>query len=169
MYRRIVVGDVERAVVIRRRRFERVLEPGEYRLFGLGLEIETHKTASEEFVSEWADFLATQRKDVAESVESLKVTIQEINETSSERFKATFDEVNQSFGEATPGRTGTGPASGVQMNPGSNKKLHGAKLENVRESTIKMMKAQVSSEGDKGSQLLQNLMRKATNITAAVN
>jgi len=66
MYRRVVVGDVERAVVIRRRRFERILEPGEYRLFGLGLEIETHKTASPEFVSEWADFLATQRKDVAE-------------------------------------------------------------------------------------------------------
>jgi len=44
-------------------------------------------------------FLTTQRKDVATSVESLKATIQEINQASSERFVETFHEVNRTFGE----------------------------------------------------------------------
>ena len=35
-------------------------------------------------------FLTTQRADVARSVESLRQTIREINQTSSERFKETF-------------------------------------------------------------------------------
>jgi chromosome segregation protein len=43
-------------------------------------------------------FLTTQRADVAQSVDSLRRTIREINEASSERFRATFDEVNKSFG-----------------------------------------------------------------------
>jgi chromosome segregation protein len=44
-------------------------------------------------------YLLEQRIDVADSVASLKRTIQEINQTSSERFLATFAEVNQKFGE----------------------------------------------------------------------
>ncbi|MEM9592664.1 MAG: chromosome segregation protein SMC [Acidobacteriota bacterium] len=44
-------------------------------------------------------FLGVQRKDVADSVASLRATIQEINETSAERFKATFEAVNKAFGE----------------------------------------------------------------------
>jgi chromosome segregation protein len=44
-------------------------------------------------------FLTTQRADVADSVARLKATIREINETSSERFLATFTEVNRHFGE----------------------------------------------------------------------
>jgi chromosome segregation protein len=43
-------------------------------------------------------FLTTQRTDVAQSVDSLRRTIREINEASSERFRATFDAVNRSFG-----------------------------------------------------------------------
>jgi chromosome segregation protein len=43
-------------------------------------------------------FLTTQRADVAQSVDSLRRTIREINEASSERFLATFELVNQSFG-----------------------------------------------------------------------
>jgi len=45
------------------------------------------------------EFLTTQRADVATSVDSLKRTIKEINEASSERFNATFQEVNKHFGE----------------------------------------------------------------------
>jgi chromosome segregation protein len=45
------------------------------------------------------EFLTTQRADVAASVESLKKTIKEINEASSERFNTTFQEVNRNFGE----------------------------------------------------------------------
>ncbi|MEM8930087.1 MAG: AAA family ATPase, partial [Acidobacteriota bacterium] len=44
-------------------------------------------------------FLKKQRTDVARSVESLKQTIAEINELSSERFKTTFEAVNKVFGE----------------------------------------------------------------------
>ncbi len=44
-------------------------------------------------------FLTVQRADVAESVDSLRSTIREINEASSERFAATFVEVNRTFGE----------------------------------------------------------------------
>ena len=44
-------------------------------------------------------YLVEQRVDVASSVASLKKTIHEINQTSSERFLATFAEVNQKFGE----------------------------------------------------------------------
>ncbi|HKI86514.1 MAG TPA: hypothetical protein VKA53_07200, partial [Thermoanaerobaculia bacterium] len=44
------------------------------------------------------EFLTTQREDVAKSVESLKRTIREINQTSSERFRAAFAEVNETFG-----------------------------------------------------------------------
>ena len=44
-------------------------------------------------------FLSTQRADVASSVESLKITILEINEASSARFKETFEQVNKTFAE----------------------------------------------------------------------
>jgi len=44
-------------------------------------------------------FLIEQRADVRDSVDSLRRTIREINETSSERFQETFVQVNQSFGE----------------------------------------------------------------------
>jgi chromosome segregation protein len=44
-------------------------------------------------------FLSAQRTDVATSVESLRNTIKEINQASSERFKETFVEVNRTFGE----------------------------------------------------------------------
>jgi chromosome segregation protein len=43
-------------------------------------------------------FLTTQRADVARSVDSLKRTIREINQASSERFRDTFAAVNAAFG-----------------------------------------------------------------------
>jgi chromosome segregation protein len=42
-------------------------------------------------------FLTLQRSDVARSVESLRQTIREINQTSSERFRDTFAAVNEQF------------------------------------------------------------------------
>jgi len=42
-------------------------------------------------------FLTVQRADVARSVESLRQTIREINQTSSQRFKEAFDQVNEQF------------------------------------------------------------------------
>jgi len=44
-------------------------------------------------------FLTTQRADVAQSVDSLRRTIREINQASSERFLAAFGLVNRHFGE----------------------------------------------------------------------
>ncbi len=44
-------------------------------------------------------FLTAQRTDVWTSVESLRNTIKEINQASSERFTVTFHEVNKTFGE----------------------------------------------------------------------
>ncbi len=44
-------------------------------------------------------FLTVQRDDVTKSVESLRSTIREINQTSSQRFAETFTAVNQTFGE----------------------------------------------------------------------
>jgi chromosome segregation protein len=43
-------------------------------------------------------FLSEQRADLLRSIESLRRTIREINETSQERFTKTFDEVNVNFG-----------------------------------------------------------------------
>lgn len=43
------------------------------------------------------EFLTSQRQDVAASVERLKATIREIDETSTERFQKTFREVNDHF------------------------------------------------------------------------
>jgi chromosome segregation protein len=55
--------------------------------------------AAEEYTAEEErqKFLTTQRADVAKSVESLRQTIREINQTSSARFKETFAAVNEQF------------------------------------------------------------------------
>ena len=58
------------------------------------LAVQEHDEQEERF-----KFLTTQRADVATSVDSLRKTIKEINEASSERFQATFQEVNLHFGE----------------------------------------------------------------------
>ena len=58
------------------------------------LAVQEHDEQEERF-----EFLTTQRADVANSVDSLKKTIKEINEASGERFNATFEEVNKNFGE----------------------------------------------------------------------
>jgi chromosome segregation protein len=55
-------------------------------------------------------FLTAQRADVAASMDSLKKTIREINATSNERFKVTFEEVNKRFGEVFQQLFGGGEA-----------------------------------------------------------
>jgi chromosome segregation protein len=44
-------------------------------------------------------FLTAQRADVVQSIDSLRQTIREINQTSSERFRETFAAVNEQFGK----------------------------------------------------------------------
>jgi chromosome segregation protein len=55
--------------------------------------------ATEELAAEEVRFetLSAQRADVARSMESLRQTIQEINQASSERFRETFAQVNEQF------------------------------------------------------------------------
>ncbi len=56
--------------------------------------------AGDEYAEQEArlQFLAAQRRDIAASIDSLKTTIRELNEESSERFLSTFAAVNESFG-----------------------------------------------------------------------
>src|SRR5689334_25097573 len=68
MLRRIVIGDNERVLVIRKRRFDEILEPGERWIFALGPgpELEKHNVREMVFAGEWADYIASARPDVAE-------------------------------------------------------------------------------------------------------
>jgi regulator of protease activity HflC (stomatin/prohibitin superfamily) len=65
MIRQWIVGDNERVVLLRKRRFDAILGPGAHWVFGSGVQAERHNTRHPEFSSEWADFLAKQRPEVA--------------------------------------------------------------------------------------------------------
>jgi regulator of protease activity HflC (stomatin/prohibitin superfamily) len=63
--RRVLVGDQERALVTRQGRFERILEPGTYWIYGLGLAVEKFNiTLASEFASGWANFLVKERPEL---------------------------------------------------------------------------------------------------------
>ena len=66
MLRRILVGDQERVLMIRKGRFERILDPGEYWVWAPGLEAQTYSVREVVFASPWADYLAKERREVAE-------------------------------------------------------------------------------------------------------
>lgn len=61
MLRHIVVGDNERVFLIRKRRFEDILAPGDYWIVGLGLELERHDIRQVMVHSQWTDFLVKNR------------------------------------------------------------------------------------------------------------
>jgi chromosome segregation protein len=64
------------------------------------------------------DFLSTQKKDLQGSLEQLKEAITRIDGTSRERFKQTFDVVNEKFQAVFPRLFGGGRASLVLTNEG---------------------------------------------------
>jgi len=66
MIRHIHVGDNERVVLIRKRRFQGILEPGSHWVFGMGVEVETHNVRYPALDSEWSDFIATELPELAE-------------------------------------------------------------------------------------------------------
>src|SRR5215831_20371692 len=68
MFRRIVIGDHERVLVTRKRRFETILEPGVYWIFTAfrGVALERHNTRDLLFASEWMATLANQRRNLAD-------------------------------------------------------------------------------------------------------
>ena len=67
MLRRILIGDNERVVVIRKRRFAEILEPGERWMFtlGLGIELERCNVRDVVYAGDWADYIVNARPDVA--------------------------------------------------------------------------------------------------------
>jgi regulator of protease activity HflC (stomatin/prohibitin superfamily) len=68
LIRRILVGDCDRVLVIRAGRFERILEPGQYWFwtFGRNLEFELHDVKTIALESAWSDYVALERKAVAD-------------------------------------------------------------------------------------------------------
>jgi hypothetical protein len=69
LWKRIIVGDQERALISKNGRFGGILAPGEYRLFirpGVSLDVEKYNVRDLVFQSAWADYLAKERPDIAE-------------------------------------------------------------------------------------------------------
>src|SRR6478672_9241708 len=65
MLRRVLVGDNERVLVIRKGRFERILAPGEYWVFGLVVVLERYNVRAPVFAGEWADTIVNTRPALA--------------------------------------------------------------------------------------------------------
>ncbi|HEY2015327.1 MAG TPA: slipin family protein [Bryobacteraceae bacterium] len=67
MVRRILVGDNERVLLIRKKRFADILAPGEYWIFTLGqhVALERHNIKSPVYTGEWADYLVKERPELA--------------------------------------------------------------------------------------------------------
>ena len=68
-WKRIIVGDQERALVTKNGRFGGILAPGDHRLFaapGVSLGVEKFNVRELVFQSTWADYLAKERPDVAD-------------------------------------------------------------------------------------------------------
>jgi regulator of protease activity HflC (stomatin/prohibitin superfamily) len=61
MLRRIFVGDTERVFLIRNGRFEDILGPGDYWIFGFNIELERHNVKELVLISEWKEFLVKER------------------------------------------------------------------------------------------------------------
>jgi regulator of protease activity HflC (stomatin/prohibitin superfamily) len=66
MLRRILVGDNERVLVIRKKRLADVLGPGEYWILGLDVQVEIHQASDLEFKSNWEGTLVAQKPELAE-------------------------------------------------------------------------------------------------------
>ncbi len=68
LWKRIVVGDHERALITKNGHFGGILAPGEYRLFltpDILLDVEKHNVRELVFESTWADYLAQERPEIA--------------------------------------------------------------------------------------------------------
>src|SRR6266851_3123302 len=67
MLRRVLVGDNERVLLIRKKRFNDILAPGEYWIFtlGRGIELERYNIKDLVFASERADYIVRERPELA--------------------------------------------------------------------------------------------------------
>ncbi len=66
MFRRVLVGDNERVLLIRKKRFADILAPGEYWIFTLGqnVELERANVKGLVFASEWADYMVKEKPEL---------------------------------------------------------------------------------------------------------
>jgi regulator of protease activity HflC (stomatin/prohibitin superfamily) len=66
MLRRILIGDNERALLIRKRRFDNILGPGEHWMFtlGQGIEIEKYNAEDPIFASRWIGYLVKDQPEL---------------------------------------------------------------------------------------------------------
>src|SRR2546429_7081816 len=67
MLRRVLVGDNERVLLIRKKRFNDILVPGEYWIFtlGRGVELERHNIKDLVFAGERADYIVREQPELA--------------------------------------------------------------------------------------------------------
>src|SRR5882672_11901418 len=67
MLRRVLVGDNERVLLIRKKRFNDILAPGEYWIFtlGRGVEFERYNIKDLVFAGERADYIVRERPELA--------------------------------------------------------------------------------------------------------
>ncbi|MCC6538846.1 MAG: slipin family protein [Bryobacterales bacterium] len=66
-FRRVLVGDQERALIARRGRFDTMLGPGAYWLAGPGIAVEMFSlAASPECITPWADYLVKEQPAIVE-------------------------------------------------------------------------------------------------------
>jgi hypothetical protein len=65
MLRRILIGDNERVLVIRKRRFAEILEPGERWMFtlGQGVELERYNVRDLVYSGEWQTISPTRTRE----------------------------------------------------------------------------------------------------------
>jgi regulator of protease activity HflC (stomatin/prohibitin superfamily) len=68
IFKRILVGDQERVLLISKGRLQRILAPGEHWVFTLGrsVAIERYSIRDVEFKSDWAEYICNQRPDLVE-------------------------------------------------------------------------------------------------------
>src|SRR5215831_2093163 len=67
MLRRILIGDNERVLVIRKRRFAEILGPGERWMvtLGRGIELQRHNIRDLVYAGDWVDYIVNFRSEVA--------------------------------------------------------------------------------------------------------
>ena len=63
MLRHVLIGDNERILVIRKRRFAEILGPGERWIFGRGVQLLAHSVRDPIFAGEWADHIANHQPE----------------------------------------------------------------------------------------------------------
>ncbi len=67
MFHKILIGDQERVLVLKKGRFYDILGPGEHYLIGFGFTMQKFQVRDLYFENEWTDFVRKQRPDIVET------------------------------------------------------------------------------------------------------